>query len=127
MKLHIAVLGSLVLGACASTMHAPPSAAQPVAGTQVNNAATTAAPAAVPAAPESVFTHWAKAHDYRLTTVGKRVLWCKLEVTVASRIPQRTCLTEAQLTMLQQVNEQNKEALLHPGNGCPNATCVKGN
>ena len=127
MKLPIAVLASLALGACASTMKTPSSPAQPVAGNQATSVAPGAAPAAAatPAAPDSPVIHWAKAHDYTLTTVGKRVLWCKEEVNIGSRIPQRTCLTEAQLTMILQTNEMNKQALLGPNNGCPSATCGK--
>jgi len=127
MKLRIAVFACFALGACVSTMKAPPSPAQPATGAQATNPATSAVPAAVPAAPESELAHWAKSHDYSLTTVGKRLLWCKDEVTVASRIPQRTCLTEADLAMFRRVNEQNKEAMLHSTNACPNATCTKGN
>jgi hypothetical protein len=104
----------------------PATAAQPAAGTTVTNVATIVSPATVPAAPDSEVARWAKAHDYRLTTAGKRVLWCKEDVTVASRIPQRTCLTEAQLANIRQVNEQNKESFLRNPNGCVNATCTKG-
>jgi hypothetical protein len=126
---RIAVLTSLVLGACASTMKTPPSTpspAQPAAATKAVGAATSVAPVAAPAAPDSEVARWAKAHDYFRTTVGQRVLWCKEESTTGSRIPQRTCLTEANLAMMRRVNEQNKEALLNSANGCPNATCTKG-
>jgi hypothetical protein len=127
MKLWIAVINSLALSACVSTMPTPPSPVQPAAAIRATSAATSATPAVGPVAPESEMVHWAKAHNYKRTTVGKRILWCTEEGTVASRIPQRTCLTEDDLARIRQTNEQSKEALLNSHGGCPNGTCTKGN
>src|SRR5882672_12257218 len=113
MKLAIPVFASLVLGACASTMHTPTPPTQPPAATPATAAATVAPSAAAPAAPASEIARWAKSNGYRLTKVRQKMLWCKEEVTVASRIPQQTCATEEQLAMYRAANERNKEALLN--------------
>jgi hypothetical protein len=77
----------------------------------------------VPVVPESAMVHWARSQGYVLTSVGQRRLWCRKEFTVASTIAQRTCLTEAELSTLRRVNEQNKEALLNSPHGCLSASC----
>jgi hypothetical protein len=127
MKPWIAVLVSLVLGACASTLQTPTSPTQPLAGTQATRAAAIAPSAVVPAAPESEMAHWAKSYGYRQVKVRQRILWCKEEVTLGSRIPQQTCATEDQLARYRAANEQNKQALLNSTSGCPNGTCARGN
>ena len=124
MKLRTTVLASLVLGACATTTKTPPSPAQPPAATLAASAATHAAAAAVPAAPDTQLARWAKSQGYRATTVGQRLVWCKTETTVASRIARQTCVTDANLSLLRQVNEQNQQTLLNSTANCPLSGCA---
>jgi hypothetical protein len=124
MKPRITLLASLALSACATTK--TPAPLQPTAATPSASVATQAAPAAGPAVADAELAHWAKNQGYTQTTAGQRLLWCKEDSNVGSRIPQRTCLTEAKLAMIRQVSEQNKQTLLRTPSVCPQAVCTSG-
>jgi hypothetical protein len=125
MKLRAVGLALLVLGACATT---PRQSAQPAGRTQSATAPTTTPSATVGpvTGTERELARWATSQGYTQTQIDERLVWCKKEASIGSRIAQQSCANDATLAAMRQVDEDNKQNLLRSIVTCPTSSSCGG-